>query len=596
MSSRQKKRERQRKIEIKKLHLALICWTIGLGTLKVSPAMFSNFDTILGPLIVLVISTILITIPQTFFEIGIAQYSRRGCIKVFDAAPAWRGIGILGVVSVFISSIRSVQICTYFLIYTLNSLRAVPPWSNCGEQNYLSFGCYSFGNNRTSHENCIEVFDLEHCENIEWFDSADLFWRSVAVTKFVPAQTQYKIELIVCCSLTLIAAYICVRNSMDSFSVFSGFLVYAPAFMQAAVVLKSFTNPGSMRALKYIFTFSRKDFFNVEVWMDMITFSLMSVGNMGGLKTLAKGTYFRHPTNSEAVLLNLICTTFTLLYGALFFNLVGTFSFEMNADFNVLTRTIVNFNFIEVPSAIAFWELSTMYLFFFFFSDFLIVFRNFAIQFDLMLSSLYEAKNSLRRYNNTLCVILCCFHFAMFIIVKLVVSERFMNIVTYQLLFIISPIIAFYSGIFLCCFYGSKRFVDDIHFMLGLKPTIMWQISWYFATVIYLYCFLHFYMKFIETTHKYFIPLLIIITLFSAFPLLYIMLSIFVKWQKKQSIVEIFKPTKDWGPDDEILRRSRDMFSAQDMTKEYLYRQQRLKLNITNPTTSGGTSFSMHTK
>ncbi|KAK9871120.1 hypothetical protein WA026_011404 [Henosepilachna vigintioctopunctata] len=305
MSSRQKKRERQRKIEIKNLHLALLCWTIGNVTIEISPTLFNFYDTILGPLIVLVISTIFITIPQTFFEIGISQYSRRGSIKVFDAAPAWRGIGILGVVSVFLLSIRSVQICTYFLIYTLNSLSAVPPWSNCGEQNYLSIGCYTFGNNRTSHENCIEVFNLEHCESIEWFDSAELFWRSVAITKLGPAQIQYKIELILCCSLTLIAAYVCVRNSMDSFSVFSGFLVNAPAVMLGTVVLKSFTVPGSMRALKYIFTFSRKDFFNVEVWMDMISLSLMTVGNMGGLKTLAKGTYFRHPTNSEAILLNL---------------------------------------------------------------------------------------------------------------------------------------------------------------------------------------------------------------------------------------------------------------------------------------------------
>ncbi|OWR40604.1 hypothetical protein KGM_206134 [Danaus plexippus plexippus] len=76
---------------------------------------------------------------------------------------------------------------------------------------------------------------------------------------------------------------------------------------------------------------------------------------------------------------------------------------------------------------------------------------------------------------------------------------------------------------------------------------------------------------------------LMIVYIIMGIPLLYVESIVVVRLviaAIKRRFREFIALDKTWGPKDEILQRSRGMFSAQAMTKEYIYRQYHLQAGI----------------
>lgn len=132
------------------------------------------------------------------------------------------------------------------------------------------------------------------------------------------------------------------------------------------------------------------------------------------------------------------------------------------------------------------------------------------------------------------------------------------------------------------CIYGITHFVDDMHFMLGFRPNAYWFIMWALLPISVATSFGSSLHNFI--VNKDFVPPWLWLRLLQwaifGFPLLLLiagMILCYLEKHKTRKFLKLFQPSSTWGPTDLILKKSRDMFTAHSMTKEYLYRQNRIK-------------------
>lgn len=129
------------------------------------------------------------------------------------------------------------------------------------------------------------------------------------------------------------------------------------------------------------------------------------------------------------------------------------------------------------------------------------------------------------------------------------------------------------------------HFTDDMHFMLGFRASIYWQLLWSLSPLLFGGMFIHSIYNF--TTSEIDRPTLLWMRvmqwLIFSIPFLLLPIGIttyVIKKRKKLKGVQLLHPSPNWGPRDPILKKSREMFTAHSMTKEYMYRQNRMKNKI----------------
>ncbi|KAF9804763.1 hypothetical protein SFRURICE_007666 [Spodoptera frugiperda] len=129
--------------------------------------------------------------------------------------------------------------------------------------------------------------------------------------------------------------------------------------------------------------------------------------------------------------------------------------------------------------------------------------------------------------------------------------------------------------------YGLERFSEDVHFMQGVQPKSSVKACWLVSGFILVYVLVtQLYKIYVDKNHTtgnkyacYFLIINICVTVLVTIVKLVIALY-------KKNLYEQLSLDSEWGPKSEILRRSRAMFSAQAMTKEYMYRQYHLQAGI----------------
>ncbi|CAH1647759.1 unnamed protein product [Spodoptera littoralis] len=129
--------------------------------------------------------------------------------------------------------------------------------------------------------------------------------------------------------------------------------------------------------------------------------------------------------------------------------------------------------------------------------------------------------------------------------------------------------------------YGLERFSEDVHFMQGVQPKSSVKACWLVSGFVLIYVLgTQLYKAYIEknetmgnTIAWYFLLINIVLTI-----LVTIVKLVYAMYKK--NLYDQLSLDSEWGPKSEILRRSRAMFSAQAMTKEYMYRQYHLQAGI----------------
>ncbi|XP_044751614.1 sodium- and chloride-dependent creatine transporter 1-like [Coccinella septempunctata] len=577
---------------IRTLRMALGCYIVGSYHLVEFPTSVHDHRASLEILPVLVLVTIFLAIPITFTSLGLSQYSKKGWIKLWDAEPVWRGIGIAGILCLYVAIMSNLSLSTYFLYYTTRSLETETPWSECDEnQSFFEEGCFTYKENRSIRLDCIDMHGEEHCRNIDWKNSAQYFWESTVRLKNSRDFFHYNTNLIFYQIAVTVMIYICLRNSTESLAIFSPFLLLFPTGLHGVLLIRSFLHPGTLRGLEDMSQFKFSNLISAQFWLDFATLSIYSTGfAYGGLSNFGTQYNFRHPINIDAVFINLASVTYSIMYTILIYNIYGILSYELDIPVQEIVDIDKDDSFIQCALSFAHMPFTKFWTFIFYLANFLIVLRNLAIQCEMFLCTFYELKPVLKRYTIPCALVFCHTLVISHCVLNFNIAVTLVLEVFIWVVFVVIPALAFYFYIFISFFYGVMHLMDDMHFMLGFRPCNLWKLNWYMGFLIYLALFIFSAYESTqsaedlnETVHYIRI---VIITIFCLIPLIYFILFVAIKYEKKIPFLEIFKSAKQWGPRDEVLRKSRDMFSAHDMTKEYLYRQKKLKGRVTEvPTT-----------
>uniref|UniRef100_A0A182PFL2 Transporter n=1 Tax=Anopheles epiroticus TaxID=199890 RepID=A0A182PFL2_9DIPT len=113
--------------------LSCIALSVGLGNVWRFP--FTALENGGGAFVIpYLIVLLLVGRPIYYLEMLISQFSSRGCINVYDASPAMRGIGVGQTYSTFIVMTYYASLMAVTMRYLIASFGDPLPWSECREE------------------------------------------------------------------------------------------------------------------------------------------------------------------------------------------------------------------------------------------------------------------------------------------------------------------------------------------------------------------------------------------------------------------------------------------------------------------------------
>lgn len=146
--------------------LSCIAYSVGFGNIWKFPytALDNGGGAFLVPYLIVLF---VIGRPLYYLEMAMGQFSSRGCVKIYDLAPAMRGIGVGQTVAMLVAISYYTPILAITLRYLLLSFSSELPWSKCDHS-----WSRCINSNLRGHQNDSSILNSGVRQNV----SAELFF------------------------------------------------------------------------------------------------------------------------------------------------------------------------------------------------------------------------------------------------------------------------------------------------------------------------------------------------------------------------------------------------------------------------------------
>lgn len=116
----------------KNIEFLLSCVALSVGFGNVWRFPYTAFNNGGGAFVIpYLIVLFIIGRPVYYLEMVLGQFSNRGCVKVYDLAPAMRGIGVGQTIAIFTVITYYAAILAITFRYLVASFSVELPWSTC---------------------------------------------------------------------------------------------------------------------------------------------------------------------------------------------------------------------------------------------------------------------------------------------------------------------------------------------------------------------------------------------------------------------------------------------------------------------------------
>ncbi|XP_034833664.1 sodium-dependent noradrenaline transporter-like [Maniola hyperantus] len=532
--------------------------------------------------VLFIFSAIFVGIPLVYSEICVSQYTNGNVISVWNFCPIFCGVGYGAVYLIILKLILLMVLSTWYLKYTFYSAMDPPPWFTCDDynntkcmvkrvnvsifqhcleaQNLFRTDCgmktassYFFekeiGNNNTKNKNCTHLWGAILASAIS---SATLFIVLIKKEKF------FKINVRVA------ASYLCIVL----------FLLFCVALSTSGTWYA--TKIGINR-----FEIQYNNCFYTS------TQGILACGvGCGIIGYLSRDVSFRSPATMTAVTVPLFSTFITLMLALIIFSGIKTVSYYHGEEENVLeVGDSIYFNlFASVSEILGYFDGMPIWSFAFFSTAFICLLVNMSILYLFLLEYLSSTWQVVKKYK----------HFSYFCLIFSIFVFSFpfycsdLTVVLSDVTEIIQLTSAFFFSVATYWIYGFRKHNVDIIFMIGVKASYFWKIAWltipiWMLLIIYKRC-----TKLLVKQHEnslFIEPLSINVDELMVYAFLVIYFFIVLlgaliqvkRYYYHDSLKNLFRPVRYWGPQDKILFRSRNMFVPEIMTREFLYRQVKIR-------------------
>lgn len=529
-----------------------------------------------------VLSAIFIGIPLVYSEICLAQYTNNDVISIWNFFPLLRPVGYGTIFLVFLKTMYTMALTSWYLQYTFYAALDPPPWFTC--EDYNTTKCMVKRLNVSIFQHCLEaqlLFD-EDCgikTASNWFFEREIgdnntmksmycvfSWKAIIASvsiSFWLFVLSLRKEKFIQISVKLLAVYVCIVILL--------------------LLCVSLSTSGAWYATKITIDWDKYNFYNCY---KSVVRGFLSVGTgYGIIGFLSRDVPFRSPATMTSITATLFSALVTVMFSLIGFSGIKTMSYYHGEEENVIEMGASAFfqNFASMSEILSYFDETPLWGFLWFSSILFCLFINLWIL-HIFLRHLINENLKFTRNHSSLCntvliMIMCFMSWPLFCSD---VAGAFTDAIE-----IIQIISSFLFSVSLYWIYGFRNHNVDIIFMIGIKASYFWKTAWVLnpiliLTILYARCS---FFDSKEFDDSYYLPsssiyydLLIayvIVSIYGLIVLVGVIVEV-VQYFRHGIIREILLATENWGPSDMILFKSRKMFVPEIMTREFLYRQVRI--------------------
>ena len=454
--------------------LSCISMSVGLGNVWRFP--FTAYENGGGAFMIpYLVVLLLIGRPFYLLELGLGQFSSRGCVGVWDLAPAFRGVGYAQSFATFaVVSYYTVLIAISFR-FLFSSFATTLPWTLCHtELTEAGKACLPSGHN-------ISSLNLTIADNVTVIASTEQYFRRSVLNENNDISEGVGLPdpaLVGCLVLSWVVIFLTLRKGVSSSGKVAYFTAIFPYSVMLMLLIKGFTLPGALDGIMFLFTPDWSRLLEVKVWYAAVTQSFYSLSiGFGSLSTFSSFNKFRHNIYRDATIIAFADTFTSVLAGVITFSILGYLSQELDTPLEKVVKSGAGLAFISYPEVIAKFGFAPQF---------------FAVIFFLMLITLGlgSAAGLVNTTINTVKELVPALggsvSAGLVSLIGLLVGlvyitpggQAVLELVDYYGGSLLILIVAVLEIIALAWVYGTSNLVDDLSFMLSRQFGIYWKFCW----------------------------------------------------------------------------------------------------------------------
>ncbi|KAL5286651.1 hypothetical protein ACFFRR_007957 [Megaselia abdita] len=547
--------------------MSCIALSVGLGNVWRFPfiALENGGGAFVIPYLIVLF---LVGKPAYYMEMLLGQFSTKGTIKVFDFSPAMRGIGYGQIFSTAVVTTYYATTMALTLRYFVASFSFELPWSYCREE---------WG------DSCIPSGQGPNSTISNGSSSAELYFLNIILKEKSSIEDGIGYpnwELVVCLAVSWIVIALIMIKGIISSGKASYFLAIFPYVVMFILLIRSLTLPGAIDGVIFFLKPQWDKLLEAKVWYAAVTQVFFSLAIFfGGIIMYSSYNRFGHNIYKDCTIITSLDTGTSLLSGIIIFGILGNLAYERGTtDIQSVVKGGAGLAFISYPDAIAkFKTLPQAFSGLFFIMLFVLGIGSIVGMSGSIITVIRDQFTYLEKKYVVFGTAVVGFLIG---IVYLTPGGQFLlNLVDFYGASFVAFFLAIAELISIGWIYGTKRFCQDIDFMLGIKTGVLWRISWSFVTPLLMICILAYTILTLKpiTYNSIPYPEWANVTGWFLFAFGVLQLpfwGIYAFWKQpkfmtfSERFFESFRPNDKWGPSDLIAKEEYKKFLSAQTEKD----------------------------
>ncbi|XP_069985298.1 sodium-dependent nutrient amino acid transporter 1 isoform X2 [Penaeus vannamei] len=546
--------------------LSCIAMSVGLGNVWRFPfvALENGGGAFLIPYILVLL---LIGKPLYYMELCLGQFASAGSVRVWDLAPAFRGVGYGQAVATWAVVTYYVSLMALTVFYFFASFSSVLPWSVCPPD--VQVNCISKDDN-------VTALGLNASSLVS---SADEYFKN-EVLKSDPNGLANGIDapewrLSLCLLFSWVVLFVILAKGVQSSGKAAYFTALFPYLVLFIMLIRGATLPGSLDGILFFITPRWAKLLDPGVWYAAVnqSFFSLSVG-FGSIIMFSSYNSFRHNVYRDAAIISVTDTLTSLLAGFTTFAILGHLAHLLGLPLEEVVKSDgTSLAFISYPEVLSRFDWAPqLFAVLFFLMLFTLGVGSASALTGCIITIICDEFPSFKRWIVTLAVCVVGLLLGLFYVTPQ--GQYILTLIDHYGAGFIIFILAITEVAAVQWVYGIKNFCRDIEFMLQRKTGIYWKFCWAFLIPVllaFIFIYGQYKAKPLQASGYVFGPganaFGICIAVFACLLIpIFFVVEVVRRRDEADSLLEAvrsaFRPNADWCPKDAILRREYQEFKA----------------------------------
>jgi solute carrier family 6 amino acid transporter-like protein 5/7/9/14 len=468
--------------------MSCISMSVGLGNVWRFP--FTAYENGGGAfLLPYLLVLVLIGRPLYLLELGLGQFCSGGCIRVWELAPGFKGVGYGQVLATACVLSYYCSLIALALRFLVDCFSAELPWTICDSSLQLpGQECIPSGANRGNSSST----------NLTLVTSAEQYFKAGVLKESGDMLGMPDPALSLCLVSCWVLLYFSLARGVSGSGKVAYFTAIFPYMVMLLLLVRGLTLPGALKGLKFFFTPSWSRLLDPGVWYAALTQSFFSLGvGFGQVSTYSSYNRFHHDSYKDALIISVADTFTSLLAGTIIFSILGHLSFELGVPITQVVKSGAGLAFVSYPEVIA--KFDTL---------FPLAPQVFGVLFFLMLITLGFG-SALGLASNVITALQDSWPSASRRLVTMMVSisgvllgllyltpggQGLLELVDYYGGSLLVIILTLVEIMVVAWLYGAQNILKDLSIMLGTHLGHYWKVCWEFIIPSFLVFVLSYFL------------------------------------------------------------------------------------------------------